>query len=273
MPVLLRILLWVFICYTVILIYVFFSQKGMVYMPMKEIGGTPSDIGLPYREVSLVTTDGVALSAWFVGTDISRDVVLFCHGNAGNISHRLESLSIFHRLGLNTFIFDYRGYGRSGGEPSEQGTYLDAAAAWSYLTEIEQIPPGRIILFGRSLGGAVAAQLASNVTPKALFLESTFTSITDVGARAYPFLPVRLLSRYRYDTRRLLPGIRVPVLVVHSPDDEIIPFSHGNVLFEVANEPKWFLKISGDHNGGFYNSGEIYFNGLKEFLLKINAPG
>lgn len=266
MPVLLRILLWGLVCYAVIVLYVFFSQKGMVYMPMKRIDGTPSDIGLPYREVGLVTNDGVGLSAWFVGTDKTRDVVLFCHGNAGNISHRLDSFSIFHRLGLNTFIFDYRGYGRSGGEPSEQGTYRDVEAAWRYLTEAEKIPPQRIILFGRSLGGAVAAQLTVKVKPKALILESTFTSLTDVGAEAYPFLPVRLLSRYRYDTRRFLPEIHVPVLVVHSPDDEIIPFSHGKALFEAANEPKEFLKIFGDHNGGFYNSGEIYTNGLKKFL-------
>lgn len=273
MPVILRILLWVGVCYILIVLFIYFNQGRMVYFPMKTMGGTPSDIGLPYREVGLVTSDGVGLSAWFVGMDKSRDVVLFCHGNAGNISHRLESLSIFHRLGLNTFIFDYRGYGRSGGEPSEEGTYLDAGAAWRYLTEAEHIPPQRIILFGRSLGGAVAAQLATKVTPKALILESTFTSVTDVGARAYPFLPVRLLSRYRYDTRRLLPDIRVPVLVVHSPDDEIIPFRHGIALFEVANEPKRFLKISGDHNGGFFNSGEIYTGGLNEFLLKINETG
>ncbi len=271
MPLLLRILLWIFVCYAVIVLYAFFNQKRMLYMPMKRIDRTPSDIGLPYREVGLVTSDGVGISAWFVGADKSRDVLLFCHGNAGNISHRLESFSIFHRLGLNTFIFDYRGYGRSGGEPSEQGTYLDAAAAWRYLTEAEKIPPQRIILFGRSLGGAVAAQLASTVKPKALILESTFTSVIDAGAQAYPFLPVRLLSRYRYDTRSLLPGIRVPVLVVHSPDDEIIPFDHGKALFETANEPKEFLKIFGDHNGGFYNSGDIYFNGLKEFLAPHNA--
>jgi fermentation-respiration switch protein FrsA (DUF1100 family) len=266
---LLRIILLGITGYGLIVIFLFFWQDRMVYYPMKQMEGTPADVGLHYREIELVTPDGVRLSAWYVGTGNTQDVLLFCHGNAGNISHRLKSLSIFHNLGLNILLFDYRGYGKSGGKPSEQGTYLDAETAWRYLVEKEKIPAERILLFGRSLGGAVAAYLASKVNARALILESTFTSIPDVGAEAYPFFPVRLLSRYRYNTLELLPGITIPVLVVHSPDDEIISFDHGKSLFEAANEPKYFLNIFGGHNVGFTDSGSIYTDGLKEFLARL----
>jgi fermentation-respiration switch protein FrsA (DUF1100 family) len=218
--------------------------------------------------VAFQTSDSLLLSGWLVGDDKSRDVVLHFHGNAGNMSHRLDSFIIFNRLGLNTFIFDYRGYGRSQGSPSEQGTYLDAEAAWQYLTETEHIPSERIILFGRSLGGAVAARLATQVKAKALILESTYTSVPDLGADLYPFLPVRLISRFHYNTRAILQKIDLPVLIVHSPQDEIIPFSHGKALYEAAKEPKHFLEISGSHNEGFFHSKEIYMEGLKEFLSK-----
>jgi hypothetical protein len=270
MTIVLRMLLLGFSCYLVLVLMVFFFQKRMLYMPYRTMNGSPSDIGLSFREVSFKTSDHVSISGWFVGQGKDRDVVLFCHGNAGNISHRLDSFYIFDYLGLDTFIFDYRGYGKSGGSPSEKGTYLDIEAAWRYLVETEHIKPERIILFGRSLGGAVAARQALNVNAKALVLESTFTSVPDVGVQVYPFLPVRLLSRYRYDTRSILPRIHLPVLVVHSPNDEIIPYSHGKALFETANEPKQFLKISGSHNEGFINSKEIYIDGFKKFLKSCN---
>jgi pimeloyl-ACP methyl ester carboxylesterase len=268
--VILRILAVLFSLYILLLIFLFFNQRGMVYFPHKTITATPLDIPLPYREVFLETSDGVPLCAWMVGDDNDRDVVLFCHGNAGNISHRLDSFAIFHRIGLRSFIFDYRGYGRSEGKPSEEGTYRDVEAAWQYLIDTEKIPPGRIILFGRSLGGAVAAYLAAkpDIKARALILESTFTSVPDLGAQSYPFFPVRLLSRYRYNTKALLPGIHLPVLVIHSPQDEMIPFNHGKTLFDAANEPKQFLEISGSHNEGFSDCVEEYTAGLRTFLEK-----
>jgi fermentation-respiration switch protein FrsA (DUF1100 family) len=266
MAVVLRILFLFLLCYLAVLLLVFLLQKKMVYHPFKGMRSTPWDIGLPYREVSIETSDGLRLCGWLVGEDKNRDVILHFHGNAGNISHRLDSFFIFDRLGLNTFIFDYRGYGRSQGVPSEKGTYLDAEAAWKYLIKTEQIPSERIILFGRSLGGAVAAWLATKVKARALILESTFTSVPDLGADLYPFLPIRLLARYQYNTRSFLPGVNKPVLIIHSPQDEMIPFSHGKALYEAAREPKQFLKISGSHNEGFFNSKEIYMDGLKKFL-------
>ena len=271
MPAILRILLVVFLCYMALVLFVFFFQSRMVYYPTESISFVPSDMGLPYKEVMLRTTDGLLISGWLVGDHEDRDVVLFCHGNGGNISHRMDSFLIFHHLGLKTFIFDYRGYGKSRGKPSEKGTYLDIETAWQYLTEKEKIPPQRIILFGRSLGGAVASYLAAEkkIKAKALILESTFTSVPDLGTSLYPFLPVRLLSRFKYNTKALLKKITLPVLVVHSPNDEIIPFSHGKALFAAANEPKQFLEISGTHNDGFLNSRKTYIHGLKKFLKGI----
>jgi pimeloyl-ACP methyl ester carboxylesterase len=268
MAVILRILLLIFFFYVILTVFLFFNQKRMVYFPLREIIDTPAAVGLPYREIFFKAPDGIRLCGWMVGDEAKNDVVLFCHGNAGNISHRLESFNIFHRMGLKSFIFDYRGYGKSEGSPSEQGTYRDVAAAWQYLIETENIPPQRIILFGRSLGGAVAAHLAagSNVNARALILESTFTSIPELGAQLYPFLPVRLIARYHYNTRALLSRIKLPVLVIHSPEDELIPFSHGKALFEAAKEPKQFLRISGSHNQGFFDSRKKYIAGFRGFL-------
>jgi fermentation-respiration switch protein FrsA (DUF1100 family) len=197
-------------------------------------------------------------------------VILFCHGNAGNISHRLESIEMFNRLRLSTFIFDYRGYGKSNGTPSEKGSYLDAMGAWNYLIEHEGLAPSDIILFGRSLGGAIACWLAGQNRPKALIIESTFTSVPDLAEELYFYLPVRWLCRYRYNTLSFVQKIRCPVLVIHSEEDEIVSFSHGRKLFNAAKEPKFFLKISGSHNEGFVISSKLYMNGIKTFLDKID---
>ncbi len=284
MGLIIRILIIIVICYAAVLLTVLLRQKKMLYFPLKAMSTSPADIGLSYRDVTFKTTDGLTLSGWFVGVERNRDipaiydsqnVVLFCHGNGGNISHRLDTLAIFHRLGLRTFIFDYRGYGRSEGDPSEDGTYRDVEAAWRYLTEDESIPPDRIILFGRSLGGAVAAHMASKTDARALVLESTFTSVPNVAAEIYPFLPVHMFCRFKYNTLDRLKRIEMPVLVVHSNEDNMIPFRHGRELFLEAKEPKQFLEIHGSHNQGFHTSEQIYTEGLKQFLdliSKKNRP-
>jgi len=244
-------------------------QSSLVYLPDlagRDLLATPEDIGLGYRTTSLSTSDGETLHGWFVPAPEARATLLFFHGNAGNISHRLESIAVFHQLGLNVLILDYRGYGRSTGKPSEQGTYRDAQAAWEYLIGTEGLKPGDIVLFGRSLGGAVAVWLATQVQPAALVLESSFTSVPDLGAQLYPWLPVRLISRLHYDSRARLPQVQVPVLVIHSRDDEIIPIDHGRALFAAANRPKHFLELRGGHNDGFVLSREHYLAGLRGFL-------
>jgi fermentation-respiration switch protein FrsA (DUF1100 family) len=247
-------------------IYLYIFQSRYVYYPEPVLAADPGAIGLQFDSVSFETTDGVKLHGWFVPSDEARGVILFCHGNAGNISHRMESIRIFHRLGLNVFIFDYRGYGQSEGKPTEHGTYEDAVAAWRYLIKERQFAANQVIVFGRSLGGAIAAWLAQNRTPGALILESTFTSLGDVAATLYPYLPVRFLLRFSYETADYLSKVNCPVMIIHSQDDEMMPFSHGERLFELANEPKAFLEISGTHNEGFITSGRHYEDGLNAFI-------
>jgi hypothetical protein len=241
-------------------------QSRFVYFPVRHFAASPGDIGLSYDAVAFESADGIQLSGWFVRAPRPRGVALFCHGNGGNISYCLESVQILNRLRLSVFLFDYRGYGTSSGEPTEQGTYLDAEAAWRWLVEQKGIPPDQIILFGRSLGGSVAAWLAQHREPRALIVESAFTSIPDIGADAYPLFPVRLLCRYSYSCIDYVRHVKVPVLVVHSRDDEIIPFSHGERLYEAAHQPKAFLELSGGHNDGFIVSGGKYESGLDAFL-------
>jgi len=268
--------IWVVIAITAAFVifigFFFIFQSRYIYYPERVLSADPGSIGLHFESVSFETQDGVKLSGWFIPTESARGVILFCHGNAGNISHRLDSIQIFHQLGLDVFIFDYRGYGQSQGKPTEQGTYTDVEAAWRYLVEERQVSPDDVIVFGRSLGAAVAVWLAQSHTPRALILESTFTSLPDIAARLYPYLPVRLLLRFEYNTAEYLGRVNCPVLIVHSRDDEIMPFSHGRQLFEIANEPKEFLEITGTHNEGFVTSGKHYEEGLNAFILEHVDP-
>ena len=247
----------------------FFYQPNLLYfpgMPSREIVATPADTGLDFEPLTLATRDGEQLDAWFVPADSARGVLVFCHGNAGNIAHRLDSIRLFHDLGLSVLIFDYRGYGRSSGRPTEQGTYRDVDAAWDYLVGPRGIPPNRIILFGRSLGAAIAADLASRQNAAGVILESAFTSVPDIAATLYPWLPVRWMSRYQYNTQKKLADIHSPVLIVHSRDDEIIPYANGERLFAAARDSKQFLELRGGHNDGFMVSGKDYVQGLDSFL-------
>ncbi|GMQ90235.1 MAG: alpha/beta hydrolase [Gammaproteobacteria bacterium] len=246
------------------LLYAF--QGRFIYYPERELVATPAQVGLEYEVVSFETSDGITLSGWFVPAADARGVLLFLHGNAGNISHRMLSLEIFNRLGLSTFIFDYRGFGESQGRPDEIGTYRDAEAAWRYLTEQRKLDPARIVIFGRSLGAAIASYLAGKYTPRALIVESAFTNVPDLAARFYRFMPVRWLSRFRYPTVDYVARVAVPVLVVHSRDDDIVPFRQGRQVFAAANPPKEFLEIRGNHNDGFFVTGAAYVDGLERFL-------
>ena len=230
----------------------FLFQDKLAYYPQigREIRTRPHEHGMDYEALTLSTPDGERLDAWFVPAPQARGVVLILHGNAGNISHRMDTIAMFHRLGYGVLIFDYRGYGHSSGKPSEAGLYQDAQTAWEHLTRQRGIAPERIVLFGESLGGAVAARQASQARPGALVLASVFTSAPDLAADLYPWLPARALARLRYDTGAALAQTGSPVLVAHSPGDEIVPFRHGQRLFEAAPEPKVFLRLAGGHNDG-----------------------
>ncbi len=254
--------------YIIFVALLFIFQSRLLYFPRRALATTPEDVGLSYTTVTFPAADGTTLAGWYVPADDTRGVILFCHGNGGNISYLLESIMQYNRLGFDVFLFDYRGYGASSGKPSERGTYLDAEGAWRYLSEERKIAPSKIILIGRSLGGAVAAWLAQQVTPRALVVESAFTSVPDIAAGAYRFLPARLLCRFRYCTGEYLRHVHCPVLIVHSPSDEIIPFSHGRHLFEAAQTQKEFLEIVGGHNDAFSYSNSVYELGLTAFLSK-----
>jgi len=255
------------VCYLAIVALMWVFQEKMIYIPTRELSGNPASYGMQFEDVSFTATDGVKLHGWFVPAPEEKGVALFCHGNAGNVSNRVETLRVLYNLGVSTFVFDYRGYGRSEGSPTEQGTYRDVEAAWLYLTNVRKTPPGRITVFGRSLGGAIAAWIAKEHTPRALILESTFTSVPDMGRRLYPFLPVGLVARIIYPTETYVRDVRCPVLVAHSPDDEIVPYALGRGVFEAANEPKSFLDLQGSHNDGFLDSGTRYTEGLAKFIF------
>lgn len=248
---------------------VFAFQARLVFLPSRAIAATPARVGLDYEDVWLEASDGVRIHGWYIPHPQPRGTLLFFHGNAGNIGDRLESIAIFHRLNLNVLIIDYHGYGKSEGSPGEAESYRDAEAAWRHLVEARGIPPEKIVLFGRSLGGCVGAWLAARVEPAGLILESTFTSVPDMAAKVYPFLPVRLLARIRLDALASLANVRAPVLVIHSAGDEIVPLAHGRALFDSAPEPKQFLQLRGGHNDGFLVSREIYLAGLSKFFQEI----
>lgn len=252
--------------YAAFLVLMYFFQAVFVYFPSKQIILTPEERGLAYEDVYLYATDQTRLNGWYVPAEQNRGTLLFFHGNAGNISGRVESIELFNKLGLNVLIIDYRGYGRSEGTPSENGTYMDAEAAWRYITEVQGESPDRIILFGRSLGGGVAAWLASNVEAGALVLESTFTSAVDLAREIYPFVPVQQLMHIRYPVGEYLEEITMPVMVAHSREDEVIPFHHGRELFDKAGEPKKWLEMQGGHNDGFLLAGNVYLHAWDEFL-------
>ncbi len=263
-------------------------QPSFLYDPVREVPYTPGELGLDFESVVFESNDGLQLSGWYIpaplevqaevesvqlgnspltrSADNSEFTVLFCHGNGGNMCHRLDSINIFHKLGLNCFIFDYRGYGNSQGKTSEEGTYIDVGAAYKWLTEEKKISPDNIIIFGRSLGGSIAAQLAGKVKAKALIIESTFTSYINIGKKFYPYMPVRWFARFDYETIDYVKSVHCPVMIIHSRNDEIIPFEFGLELYEAANEPKEFVEIFGSHNDGFLVSREIYNKAWTKWL-------
>jgi len=245
-------------------------EHHQVFHPTRTLDATPAALGRNFEDVNFIAEDGTRLNGWFlpVETNSARSelVVLVCHGNGGNISHRLDLADTLLGAGLNVFLFDYRGYGRSEGRPSERGTYLDAHAAYDWLRS-KGFRASGILAFGESLGGGVASELASSVETGGLILQSTFTSIPDIGADLFPWLPVRMLARIRYDTCSRLPQVRVPVLILHSRTDGLIPFRHAEKNFAAANEPKLLREIRGDHNDAL-DDRRPFIDAMEKFLQR-----
>jgi fermentation-respiration switch protein FrsA (DUF1100 family) len=249
--------------------WMYLQQPAMIFFPERRLVANPGSWGLVYEDVTLVSADGVRLHGWWIPHAGASRSLLFFHGNAGNISHRGASVDIFHRLGWNIFIFDYRGYGHSDGRPDEAGLYRDGAAAWRYLTETRGLRPRDIVIFGRSLGGAVATYVAAhvdaNARPAGLILESTFSSARDMAHRLFPTLAYVLPLQFDFDSASQIRQVSCPVLVLHSPQDEVIPYALGQRLFQAANSPKRFVELRGGHNDGFLLSQPVYQQALAGF--------
>ncbi|MFH0947352.1 MAG: alpha/beta hydrolase [Planctomycetota bacterium] len=255
---------WIGVC---ALFYLF--QDRLLFIPRRALIMEPGSVGLVHDDLELSLPGGGVLHGWYVHAPGSRGTLLFCHGNAGNISHRLDSIREFVRHRLDVLIFDYEGYGRSSGSPGEDELYRDVQIAWDYLTATRGIPEDRIVLFGRSLGGAVAAWMAGRVNAAGLIVESCFTSVPDMARELYPFFTLRSLVRHKLDAREHIRAARCKVLVAHSKDDEIVPYAHGRRMYEAAPDPKWFLEMRGGHNYGPERTGEAYTQGLGEFFDRV----
>ncbi|MEW5910954.1 MAG: alpha/beta hydrolase [Thermodesulfobacteriota bacterium] len=243
---------------------------SQIFFPERELQATPQQLGLAYEDVWLTAGDGTRLHGWYLPAPGARHLVLFCHGNAGNISHRLDNLARLRAVGLACFIFDYRGYGRSQGSPSEAGMYLDAEAAFDWAQAQAAGQGGRVVIFGRSLGGVAAVYLATVRRPAGLILESTFTNLGDM---AKSFLPLPGLGPWlgkRFNSLARAPRVQAPVLMLHGDRDDIVPLALGRALFAALPEPKQFVLLPGaGHNDTYLQGGEAYFQRLKAFVEQI----
>jgi alpha-beta hydrolase superfamily lysophospholipase len=248
-------------------------EHSQVYHPDRLLIANGGELGRPFENLLLKTSDGIGIHAWFFSADQSSPrkglVLLVCHGNAGNISHRLSLARALLQTGVNVFLFDYRGFGQSEGTPTEEGTYLDAQAAHHWLTQ-QGYSPTNIILFGESLGGGIASELAVREKIGGLILQSTFSCIPDVGAELFPWLPVRWMASIHYNTCEKLPRITVPVLVMHSRMDALIRFRHAEKNFARANEPKLMWELQGDHNESVVDE-QHFVAGVEKFLRMIEG--
>jgi len=255
----------------------FVMQPSMIFLPSDEMLATPADWGLRYDDVWLESQQHKIHGWWIAGdpqpSALHRKTLLYFHGNASNISTRRESIEEFHQLGFDQLIIDYSGYGRSEGTASEHAMYADAHAAWRYVRQEKNLAPGDIIIFGRSLGGAVAMELAASLAPPeqaaALILESTFTSARDMAKRVVPLISPLIYQRFRFDTLGKIKRYNGPLLLIHSREDEIIPFEMGERLYAAANQNKRFVAIDGDHNSGFLQHIEQHKQELLAFVQSL----
>jgi fermentation-respiration switch protein FrsA (DUF1100 family) len=244
-------------------------ESFFVFFPETHFDCTPNELGLSYKEVCLHTEDGKRLHGWFFPSKEQYPVILFCHGNAGNISHRLENIRRLLEQRLQVFIFDYRGYGKSSGRPSEKGLYMDGLAAYDYLINEEKVPPTNVIPFGRSLGAAVAIELCLKRRVKSAIIESAFTSTREMAKTVALFHMFSFILPPHYNNLKKIGYVTVPKLFIHGVEDEIVPFSMGETLFHAAKAPKYFLPVEdAGHNDTFLVGGREYFETILSFAYQ-----
>lgn len=267
-----KILLYLAAGFLFLIIYVRFLESVSLFLPSRRIVATPADAGMDFEDIYFSTEDHVRINGWLIKAKQNSEqttTFLYFHGNAGNISDRVEKIAEFHDLGLNVFIIDYRGYGRSQGKPTEVGLYKDATAAYEYLLSRKDIASAKIVAYGASLGGVPAVDLAARRPVAALIADSTFTSAVDMGRTIAPFIPSFLIT-IKLDSLSKIGKVKAPQLFIHSPEDDTVPFQFGQKLYQAAPGPKEFLQISGSHNDGYATSKDVFFGGVKSFLLKYN---
>ena len=239
-------------------------ERAFIFYPERQLCGFPSDEGMEYQDVTLQCLDGTTIHGWFI-PGRGKAVVLLFHGNGGNISHRMEKTRLLFHPEISSLMIDYHGYGRSHGTPSERACYLDALASWEYLVLERQFQPNQIILFGESLGGGVAVDLATRKDVGAIILESTFPNIGVVANRFLPGLSVFL--KRKFDSLSKISRVHVPLLQLHGDEDDLVPYEMGRRLFEAANEPKEFFPIKGAHHNDTYEiGGQAYLQVVHQFI-------
>ncbi|MFA5088567.1 MAG: alpha/beta hydrolase [Candidatus Omnitrophota bacterium] len=250
-------------------VYVWYLEETAIFIPSGEIMETPKRAGLNFEDIYFQAEDGVTLNGWFIKNPQARSTIIFFHGNAGNIGDRVEKVALLHKLGLNVFIIDYRGYGRSRGRSSEKGMYKDAVAAFDYLLTRGDIDKEKIVAYGVSLGGAAAIELAKRRRIAAVVIDSSFPRAVDMARILYPFVP-SFMIRTKMDSLSKIKTITVPKLFIHSRDDEIVPFALGQKLYDAASLPKEFLEIYGAHNEGYLLDSRKYWGKMSDFLQANN---
>jgi fermentation-respiration switch protein FrsA (DUF1100 family) len=246
-------------------VFLYVRQDSLVFHPHKDWKTTPAQAGIPFEEIYFIS-DGLKLSGWWMPVEGAKGTLLFCHGNAGTVAYQMDTVILFHEMRYNVLLFDYRGFGKSEGQISEEGLYRDSQAAWDYLTKNRGILKEQIIIGGRSLGAAVAARLAAKNKPAALILESGFTSLREAAQSHYPLFPVKWLLKYHFDTLSWLRQVTCPVLIAHSRSDKVVSFSHSQTLYSAVQGSRKFVEIFGSHHEGYAQSREVYRKALSEFL-------
>ena len=244
---------------------VYLQQDSMTFVPSRDVRVTPADYKLEFEDFDL-DLGASSVTGWIVRHEPDSPWVLHCHGNGGNISGRIGHLMLLRKAGCNAVVFDYRGYGKSRGKPHQQGLLEDAIAVRQHLLDKCGVEPKKLIYFGESLGGGVACLLAEKHPPPGLILKSTFTSAADRGAELFPYLPVHLLAKTRLNSASRVPHFEFPKLIIHGRNDEVIPFHHGEKLYQLAAEPKKWLEIPGTHNTGPLDLGEEFLETIRQFV-------
>lgn len=263
-----RIIVYAILICALFFVYIKYLERKGIYYPSRQINLYPSSVDLSFEDVYFTTADNLKINAWYIPSDKARFTLLFCHGNAGNIMDRLDKIQLLHRIGMNIFIFDYRGFGKSEGEPREQGLYLDAQAAYDYLIKKLEVDPVGIILYGESLGSTVAIDLARTKQVGGVIIEGGFSSGKDMGARMYPFLPGFIFSNI-FDSISKIRDVRAPLLFIHGREDQIVPLNLAYKLYQRANAPKEFVELPGDHNTFFLDSWQKITSSISAFISKL----